>query len=172
MNGMQAVMQATLIMLIANVQSWVGRRGSVAADYLRPVSREKFWSALRMAIFHDLKPCLLLALVGGGLASYHANKAVISPLGVLLTLICVTGCFAFIHAWVVRLVISKRLAMDTTLAMVTSMVIVAIAVASVMMEGNDRPPSWVVIMLAIGVLACGGWMQRDLARRLPDWELG
>ncbi len=171
-NGAQAVYQATLIILIANVQSWVGRRGSIAADFLRPVSREKFWSALRMAIFHDLKPCILFALVGSGLASYHANKAAIAPLGVLLTLISVIGCFAFIHAWVVRLVISKRLVIDVTLAMVTSMAIVTMAFASVEMEGNDRTSPWVVIMLSLGVLASGGWMQLDLARKLPDWELG
>jgi len=170
---MQAAMQASLMLLIVNLQSWIGRRDSIAADFLRPVSREKYWAVLRIAIFQDLKPSMLFALVGGALANYNVNNQAISTLGVLLTIISVTGCFAFIHAWVVKLLISKRQAVDSTLALVTSMVVVGMSVAAVSMR-KDLPtaPAWVPVVLALCVLACGGWMQRDLARKLPDWELG
>gem|GEM_PF-1221194 len=166
------IIQGSILILTTNARSWIGRRGSIAADFLLPVSREKFWVSLRMAIFHDLKSGILFGWVGGLFAVYQGNQGAISAFSMAVTIVSVIGYFAFHHAWVTRMVISKRLWLDATLAVATSMVITGMAIGSVTLTFGEHAFPPVAILLAAGVLISGGIMQWDLARKLPDWELG
>ncbi len=164
--------QAMMMILMMNAMLWVGRRTSIAADFLRPISRPKFWNALRMAIFHDLKAGILFGLAGGLFAMYQQNKGTLSPFTVAITVAAATGFFAFYHAWVTLIVICKRLWLHATLAVVSSAVITGMTVAASVLSFGEQADPPVAILLAFGVLVAGGLMQWGIARKLPDWELG
>ena len=166
------MMQAMMMILMMQVMLWVGRRGSIAADFLRPISRPKFWNALRMAIFHDLKAGILFGLAGGLFAMYQQNKGTLSPFTVAITVAAATGFFAYYHAWVTLIVIGKRLWLHATLAVVSSAVMTGMTVCAPVMTFGDHADPPIAILLAFGVLAAGGLMQWGIARKLPDWELG
>ena len=165
-------MQAMMMILMMNAMLWVGRRSSIAADFLRPISRPKFWNALRMAIFHDLKWGILVGLAGGLFAIYLGNKGAISPFTVVIAVATATGFFAFYHAWITLIVIGKRLWLHATLAVVSSAVMTGMTVCAPVMTFGDHADPPIAILLAFGVLVAGGAMQWGIAKKLPDWELG
>ncbi len=165
-------MQATMMILMLNVMLWVGRRSSIASDFLRPISRPKFWNALRLALFHDLKWGIVFGLSGGLFAIYQGNKGMLSPFTVVIAVAAATGFFAFYHAWLTLIVIGKRLWLHATLAIVSSAVVTGMTVGAPVMTFGDRADPLMAILLAFVVLAAGGAMQWGIARKLPDWELG
>ncbi len=167
-----AMMQAMMMILMMTAMMWVGRRASIAADFLRPISRPKFWNALRMAIFHDLKWGILFGLGWGLFSLYMGNKGMISPFTMVIALAVALGYFAFHHAWLTLVVIGKRLWLHATLAVVSSTVITGLTVAAPVLSFGEQADPPIAILLAIGVLAAGGLMQWGIARKLPDWELG
>ena len=166
------MMQAMMMILMMTAMMWVGRRGSIAADFLRPISRPKFWKALRIAIFHDLKWGMLFGLGSGLLSLYLGNKGVLTPFTTAITLATAIGFFAFYHAWVTLIVIGKRLWLHATLAVVSSAVITGMTVAAPVLTFGEQADPPIAILLAVGVLSAGGLMQWGIARKLPDWELG
>ncbi len=166
------MMQAMMMILMMTAMMWVGRRSSIAADFLRPISRPKFWNALRLAIFHDLKWGILFGLGWGLFSLSMANKGAISPLTVAITVTTATGFFAFYHAWLTLIVIGKRLWLHATLAVVSSAVVTGMTVAAPVITFGEQADPLIAILLAFGVLAAGGLMQWGVARKLPNWELG
>ncbi len=166
------MMQAMVMILMMTAMQWVGRRASIAADFLRPISRPTFWNALRMAIFHDLKWGVLFGLGWGLFSLYLANKGSLTLFTVALTLTSAVGFFAFYHAWITLIVICKRLWLMATLAVVLGVLGTSMTVgASVLSFGEQADPP-IAVLLAMIVLAAGGAMQWGVARKLPDWELG
>ncbi len=150
---------------------WVGRRGSIASDFLRPVSREQFWSSLRWAIFHDMKPAFIFAVIGVFAAIYLSGKASFSPLIVTVVLCSTAGLFAVNHGWLTLMVVCKRLWLHGTLAVVTTVVLFAFAGTSVMMTIEGELAPIFGLLLSISVLLVGVSMQVAIHRRLPRWEL-
>ena len=164
--------QAMMMIMMMNTMMWMGRRSSIAADFLRPISRPKFWNALRMAIFHDLKWGILFGLGWGLFSLYMANKGSLTLLTVALTLTSAVGFFAFYHAWITLIVICKRLWLMATLAVVLGVVGTSMTVGAAVLSFGDQADPPIAILLAFCVLAAGGAMQWGVARKLPDWELG
>jgi hypothetical protein len=164
--------QATLMFLMINVMLWVNRRGTIAHEFLRPVSRPLFWRHLRVAIFHDLKFAALFALGGGLCAVYMVNQNSLPILTVFHAVAATLGALAFLHGWVMLMVIGKRLWLHATLAVITMALITGLSIASVAMTvGKDQN------VIAAGacvfwVVVAGSAMQWGIARKLPDWELG
>lgn len=165
-------MQATMMILMMNAMMWVGRRGSIASDFLRPISRPKFWQALRMAILRDLLPAILFALAGGMYAVYSSGKGVFQPLVWANALVAATGFLALIHGWVVLMVIGKRLWLHATFAVVTSVIAGSFSTMSVALTQGETADPLSATLFALGVLAAGVVMQWAVNRKLPDWELG
>ncbi len=164
--------QSLMMIMIMNTMMWLGRRDSIASDFLRPISRPKFWNALRMAIFHDLKWGILFGLGWGLFSLYMANKGVLTLFTVAVTLTTTVGFFAFYHAWVTLIVICKRLWLMATLAVLMMGVGGGMMLASAVLSFGEQADPSVTILLAIGVLTAGGMMQWGVARKLPNWELG
>lgn len=167
------VMQFTLFMLGMKIQVWMNRRGTLAADFLRPVSRPVFWRSLRLAIFYDLMWPLLLGGGGGLLAICLTSKAAFSSLTVVNAILSTIGLLGMTHGLVLLLVISKqRLWIYMTLLAFVWIATVAVAGASVWMTMGDRAAPLLAVSLAVGVLLAGAVMQWGVTRRLPDYELG
>ncbi len=166
------MMQAMMMILMMTAMMWVGRRASIAADFLRPISRPKFWNALRLAIFHDLKWGMLLGLGWGLFSLSMGNKWVLTPFTAVIALATAIGFFAFYHAWVTLIVIGKRLWLHATLALVSMGVIAGMTVAAPVLSFGEQADPPVAVLLAMIVLVAGGAMQWGVARKLPDWELG
>lgn len=164
--------QATFMFLMINVMLWVNRRGTIAHEFLRPVSRPLFWRHLQMAIFHDLKTAALFALGGGLWAAYLANQNSLPILTIVHAVAATLGTLAFLHGWVMLMVIGKRLWLHATLAVITMALIAGLSIASVAMTvGKDQN------VIAAGacvfwVVVAGSAMQWGINRKLPDWELG
>ncbi|MFO0203843.1 MAG: hypothetical protein ACK528_12025, partial [Alphaproteobacteria bacterium] len=82
------------------------------------------------------------------------------------------GALAFLHGWVMLMVIGKRLWLHATLAVITMALITGLSIASVVMTvGKDQN------VIAAGacvfwVVVAGSAMQWGINRKLPDWELG
>ena len=165
-------MQATMMILMMNTMMWVGRRGSIASDFLRPISRPQFWQALRQAILRDLVPAILFALVGGMYSVYMVNKGLPQPLAWANALVAATGFLALTHGWVVLLVIGKRLWLHATFAVVTIVFAASFSAASVFLTQGETADPLGATLSALGVLAAGVLMQWAVTRKLPDWELG
>ena len=166
------MMQAMMMILMMNTMMWLGRRSSIAAEFLRPISRPKFWNALRMAIFHDLKWGVLFGLSWGLISLYMANKGSLTLFTVAMVLTTAIGFFAFYHAWITLIVICKRLWLLATLAVVLGVVITGMTVGAAVLSFGEQADPPIAILLAICVLVAGGLMQWGVARKLPDWELG
>ncbi len=158
--------------MMMNTMMWLGRRSSIAADILRPISRPKFWHALRMAIFHDLKWGMLFGLGWGLFSLSMGNKWVLTPFTTATALATAIGFFAFYHAWVTLIVICKRLWLHATLALVSMVVIAGMTVAAPVLSFGEQADPPIAVLLAMIVLVAGGAMQWGVARKLPDWELG
>lgn len=166
------MMQATMMIVMMNTMMWVGRRSSIAADFLRPISRPHFWNSLRAAIFRDLLPAVLFVVAGGSYTIYQGHQRVISPQTVMHLVIVVLGAFAFVHSWVFLMVIGRRLWLHATLGVATSTLILGASGAAVILTVVEKPEPLYAALLAIGVLAAGVAMQWGVHRKLPDWELG
>lgn len=164
--------QATFMILMTQVMLWVNRRGTIAHEFLRPVSRPLFWRHLRMAIFRDLKFAALFALGIGLWAAYLTNQNSLPILTVVHAVAATLGALAFLHGWVMLMVIGKRLWLHATLAVITMALITGLSIASVAMTvGKDQN------VIAAGacvfwVVVAGSAMQWGINRKLPDWELG
>jgi len=164
--------QMLMMMVILNTYLWIARRGSIALDFLRPVSRSQFWWSLRMAIFHDLKWIFLLALPVQMTLLFLQIENAPSVMTFGVCLVSAVGLFSFLHGWVTLMVISRRLWLQATLAVATLtplMILTAFAMA-LTLEADSSPLYAAGIAAAIGVVGAG--MQLRIGQQLPHWELG
>jgi hypothetical protein len=171
-----AAWQMLLMMIMLSTYQWVARRGSIALDFLRPVSRSQFWWSLRMAIFHDLKWVFLIAvpLQMALLYFQKGNATTVMTYGV--GLVSALGLFAFLHGWVTLIVISRKLWLQATLAVVSMIPLMSLsAFALALTFKADSAPSYaplLAVSIAVVVAVIGAGMQLIIERRLPNWELG
>lgn len=165
-------MQATMMIIMINTMMWVGRRSAIAADFLRPISRPKFWKSLRLAILYDLAPATLFGLGGGLWSIYLSQKSWPPALTLVNSLLVATGFLAMAHGWVTLMVIGKRLWLHATMGVFTMTMISGLSIAGVAMTfGKDQQPI-AALACVFWVLLSGAVMQWAVARKLPDWELG
>lgn len=164
--------QAIFMFLMINVMLWVNRRGTIAHEFLRPVSRPLFWRHLRVAIFHDLKCAALFALGGGLWAAYLTNQNSLPILTVVHAVAATLGALAFLHGWVMLMVIGKRLWLHATLAVITMALVAGLSIASVAMTVGKDQNAIAAGACVFWVVVAGSAMQWGIARKLPDWELG
>lgn len=163
--------QATMMFLMMNIMMWIGRRGTIVHEFLRPIGRASFWRSLRLAIFHDLKWAVLFGLTGALYATYLGNKNSLHLLTILNATVSAIGLLAWIHGWVTLSVIGKRLFLHATLGIITCAGMFGAAISSVTLTVGAEPAFVAAGSLAITVLAIGGLLQWGIARKLPDWEL-
>ncbi|RLS56860.1 MAG: hypothetical protein DWH91_05720 [Planctomycetota bacterium] len=166
------MMQASMMILMMTVMIWVGRRDSLAADFLRPIGRVQFWRALRLAILHDLKWGFLFIL-GWGIYSMHVRSKVgLSGFTASVTLVSALGFFAFFHGWIVLVLVSRRLWLVATLSVVSFVLAGGAAVAAPNLTQGDQADPLVAVLLVMTVVLAGSGLQWGIARKLPNWELG
>jgi hypothetical protein len=164
--------QMMLMMVMLSTYLWIARRGSIALDFLRPVSRRQFWWSLRMAIFHDLKWVFLLAVPVQMTLLYLQKESAPTVVTYLVCLVSAVGLFAFLHGWVTLIVIGRKLWLHATLAVVTLtplMILTAFALA-LTFQADSAPLYAAGIATAVALIGAG--MQFIIERRLPHWELG
>ena len=165
-------MQATMMIIMINSMMWVGRRSAIAADFLRPISRPKFWKSLRLAILYDLAPAVFFAVIGGLWSVYLSQKGWPPALTLVCTGLVAMGYLAMAHGWVTLMVIGKRLWLHATMGVITMAIITGLSIAGVVMTiGKDQQPI-AALACVFWVVVSGAFMQWAVARKLPDWELG
>jgi len=152
------------------VTRWGRRRGGVALESLRPVSRSDFWLGLRWAIARDLLLPALLGVVGLATAAVIGRGTAHAWLVAAMSLL---GVASLAHALTLRLVVTRHpLVVGTIAILAIGLAVVATFVAEICTLEATLPAS-ASVGLAIGgvILTTGVAARLGVLRGLAAREL-
>lgn len=152
------------------VARWGQRRGGVALESLRPVSRSDFWLGLRWAIARDLVLPALLGAVGLATAALIGRGA---GHAWLVAGMSIAGVVGLAHAMTLLLVVTRHPLVVGTIAILAIALAVGATVVAEACTLEERLQSSAPAGLAIGgaVLAVGVAARLGVLRGLAAREL-
>lgn len=161
---------ASIAGLALVVARWGQRRGGVALESLRPVSRPDFWLGLRRAIARDLVLPALLGAAGLATAALIGRGA---GLAWLVAGMSIAGVVCLAHAVTLLLVVTRHPLMVGTIAILAIALAVGATVVAEVCTLEERLQSSASAGLAIGgaILAAGVAARLGVLRGLAAREL-
>lgn len=158
------------LMSVTSIQ-WILRRGVIASEFLRPLSRTDFWWSLRVALFHDLKYLFAIFWI----ASFLGPSAIASQMPTVLTLVLslagTVGAFAWIHGWLLLCVIGRRLWLHASIGCFTSTFAIVLGALAPGVSIGREQNMIAAISVGVIVLLAGFGLQWQIQKKLETWEL-
>ena len=164
--------QGAAVALSMTAALWAQRRGGLAVDFLRPVSRRDYWRGIRAAIARDL---VLPAILGGGaIVSVVAWNGGGKLLPWLVVATILVGFVALAHTMILLLATTKWPLVVGTITVVLFLAaalasVVAIAYAMTPVKWEHVQWAW---LAAGGLFVVGVGARLGVLSRLESWEIG